>query len=102
MQSTVLVVEDDRPLCEALCETLQIGGFDALPAVDGEHAMGIMRDANVDLVVTDVQMPNLDGHALLRRIKTHRPELPVLVMTAFGTIQNAVRAIQEAMGASAR
>ena len=95
MQSTVLVVEDDRPLCEALCETLQIGGFDALPAVDGEHAMGIMRDANVDLVVTDVQMPNLDGHALLRRIKTHRPELPVLVMTAFGTIQNAVRAIQD-------
>lgn len=95
MHSTVLVVEDDPSLREALCDTLELGGYRALAAQDGETALGALDGAAVDLVVSDIQMPGLDGHGLLQQLKAARPELPVLLMTAYGTIDSAVRAMRD-------
>jgi two-component system response regulator FlrC len=92
---TVLVVEDDRPLAEALACTLETAGFAVLSAADGGEALEILDRATVDIVVTDVQMAPVDGRELLRRLKDTRPALPVLMMTAYGTIEQAVAAMQE-------
>jgi len=95
MSKTVLVVEDDQPLCQALCDTLELGGFATVTAGSGEQAIARFRDSAVQLVVSDVQMGGMDGHQLLRELKRQRPELPVLLMTAYADVESAVRAMRE-------
>lgn len=91
----VLVVEDDRDLREALCDTLQLAGYEALGMPDGPSALTLLQQKKVGLVITDVQMQPMDGHVLLREIKAHYPYLPVLVMTAYGMIEKAVQAMRD-------
>ena len=74
---TVLVVEDDAPLREALCDTLASAGHRALAAGNGREALAMLASEPVALVVSDVQMEGLDGHELLRSIKSRWPELPI-------------------------
>lgn len=95
MKPVVLVVEDDMDLREAICDTLELGGYEILSAENGQKALMIIDEEHVDLVISDVQMDQMDGHALLKNIKTRRTDLPVLLMTAYGTIQNAIKAIQD-------
>lgn len=95
MTHTVLVVEDDQPLRQALCDTLQLGGFETIGADSGEQALTRFRDNRVGLVLSDVQMGGMDGHHLLRELKRQRPELPVLLMTAYANVENAVQAMRE-------
>jgi two-component system response regulator FlrC len=94
-QSAVLVVEDDMSLCEALCDTLELAGYRAESAPDGIRALDLLRKKNYDIVISDVQMEQMDGHALLKQIKKQTPDLPVLLMTAYGTIEKAVQAMRE-------
>jgi two-component system response regulator FlrC len=91
----VLVVEDDSSLREALCETLDLARIAVAGAADGEQALAQIAHRAVGLVVTDVQMAPMDGRALLRRIRELHPELPVVMMTAYGTIAQAVDAMRE-------
>ena len=93
-QATVLIVEDDPNLREALCDTLQLAGYKVAAAADGPSALEILDRQSVGMVVSDVQMPNMDGHSLLKRIRGRNPELPVVLMTAFGTVQKAVDAMR--------
>lgn len=94
-QASILVVEDDAALQEALCDTLELSGFNTLTADDGRMAMDILANESVDMVISDVQMQRMDGHALLREIKTRDAALPVLLMTAHGSIERAVEAMRE-------
>ena len=94
-KSRVLVVEDDATLREALCDTLEFAGFSVLAADDGKQALERLRRERVGLVVSDVQMAAMDGHTLLRQIKSHWPELPVVLMTAYGSIERAVEAMRD-------
>ncbi len=94
-QSTILVVEDDLSLQAALCDTLALAGFKAEAASNAAFAMDMLKKTNYDMVVSDVQMEELDGHALLKRIKAQRPDLPVLLMTAYGSVQKAVEAMRD-------
>ncbi|WP_126453775.1 sigma-54-dependent transcriptional regulator [Sulfuriflexus mobilis] len=94
-QANVLIVEDDAALQEALSDTLELAGFHTLTANDGRMAMDILANESVDMVVSDVQMQRMDGHALLREIKTRDAALPVLLMTAHGSIERAVEAMRE-------
>ena len=94
-RSVVLVVEDDRSLQEALCDTLVCAGYDVEAAVDGEQALEVLSNKSVQMVVSDVQMSPMDGHELLSQVKETYPELPVVLITAYGTIQKAVEAIQQ-------
>ena len=91
----ILVVEDDHDLREALSDTLKLAGYRVLTAQDGEAALQVMADARVALVISDVMMQPMDGHALLKRIKAQTPHIPVLLMTAYGMIEKAVEAMRD-------
>ncbi len=91
----VLVVEDDDDLREAVVETLTTNGYDCQTAANGIEALESLRQDTFQLVLSDVQMPKLDGMALLDKIHQETPELPVLLMTAYGSIDKAVQAIKE-------
>ena len=90
----ILIVEDDRDLREALCDTLGLAGYEAIGVGGGEAALKALRQHRVGLVVSDVQMQPMDGHTLLREIRTAYPYLPVLLMTAYGMIDKAVEAMR--------
>jgi two-component system response regulator FlrC len=91
----VLVVEDDPDLREALCEILAAAGIPACATADGEEAWRCIDGGDIGLVISDVQMQPLDGYGLLKRIRRHEPSLPVVMMTAHGTIERAVCAMRE-------
>ncbi len=93
-QATVLIVEDDPSLREALCDTLVLAGYPVASATDGPAALDILDKEPIGMVVSDVQMPNMDGHVLLKRIRSRNPVLPVVLMTAYGTVQKAVDAMR--------
>lgn len=91
----VLVVEDDRHLREAVSDTLELAGYTVLAASDGQEALAVMAGQRVGIVVSDVQMQPMDGHALLLAIHAQYPEVPVLLMTAYGDIARAVQAMRD-------
>lgn len=97
-QSRILIVEDDASLREALIDTLEMAGYTVDSAADGAAAVEFLSDPtcadNIGLIISDVQMRPMDGYALLAHVRTHCPEKPVLLMTAYGTIQKAVEAMQ--------
>ncbi len=90
----VLIVEDDPDLREALCATLRLDGYTSLAASDGEKAIHLLQTYPVGLVISDVQMRPMDGHTLLQTIKHQYPEIPVVLMTAFGEVGKAVAAMR--------
>jgi len=89
-ESAVLIVEDDPHLREALYDTLAGESLNVLTADSGAAALEILNKEEVGLVVSDLQMDPMDGATLLRTIRELRPNLPAVLMTAFGTIENAV------------
>ena len=92
----VLIVEDDQALRLALCDTLELSGCPVLAAEHGEAALSLLAsEPAIGLVITDVQMAPMDGFELLRALRRRRPELPVVLMTAYGTIDKAVAAMRE-------
>ncbi|BBB28659.1 sigma-54-dependent transcriptional regulator [Neptunomonas japonica] len=95
MSLTVLVVEDDFDLREALVDTLELAGISAVEAEDGESAILRLKNNTIDMVISDVNMPGIDGHALLQYVKQNLPAIPMLLMTAFGQVDKAVDAIRE-------
>ncbi|KGY09319.1 MULTISPECIES: sigma-54-dependent transcriptional regulator [Vibrio] len=94
-QSKVLIVEDDEGLREALVDTLALAGYEWLEADSAEDALVKLKSNTVDIVVSDVQMAGMGGLALLRNIKQHWPNLPVLLMTAYANIEDAVSAMKD-------
>jgi len=91
----ILVVEDDAGLREALVDTLMLGGYDCIECESGEEALLTLKTTKVSLVVSDVQMGGMSGLSLLRSIKAKWPDLPILLMTAFATIDDAVSAMRD-------
>lgn len=95
MAAKVLLVEDDRALREALADTLELDGY-AFRAVDcAEAALLAIAEEPFSLVVSDVNMPGMDGHQLLAQIRQRQPQLPVLLMTAYGAVERAVDAMRQ-------
>jgi two-component system, response regulator FlrC len=92
---SVLVVEDDAALREALVDTLHAAGIAALAAPDAPAALELLQREEIALVISDVQMPGPNGYQLLSSIKRLRPDLPVVLMTAYGTVAQAVAAMRE-------
>ncbi|MEZ5529436.1 MAG: sigma-54 dependent transcriptional regulator [Porticoccaceae bacterium] len=91
----VLVVEDDDVLRDAICDTIHYGGYQPVPAINGVDALARLGSSAVDLIISDVQMDAMDGHTLLREIRSAYPELPFVLVTAHGSIENAVKAMRE-------
>ncbi len=91
----ILVVEDDIDLRDALMDTLQLAGYDVCVAQDGRMALDVIESKEPVLVISDIQMPRMDGHALLKHVKKRWPDLPFMIMTAYGSIERAVQAMRD-------
>ncbi|TBU83372.1 sigma-54-dependent Fis family transcriptional regulator [Pseudomonas daroniae] len=94
MAAKVLLVEDDRALREALADTLELGGHDYRAVDCAEAALVAIAEEPFGLVISDVNMPGMDGHQLLSAIRERQPQLPVLLMTAFAAVERAVEAMR--------
>ncbi|MDH4581038.1 sigma-54-dependent Fis family transcriptional regulator [Pseudomonas sp. BN415] len=95
MTAKILLVEDDRALREALADTLLIGGYDYRAVDCAEAALAALGEESFGLMVSDVNMPGMDGHQLLAIVRQRYPQLPVLLMTAFGAVERAVDAMRQ-------
>ncbi|QIZ77358.1 sigma-54-dependent transcriptional regulator [Ferrimonas lipolytica] len=91
---TILVVEDDLGLREALVDTLLLGGFRCIEASDGASALVQLNQNPIDMVISDVQMAGMDGLTLLKNLRAKDCQLPILLMTAYGSIDAAVEAMR--------
>jgi len=90
----VLVVEDDDIQRELLKETLEDSGFNVLTAKSAEKGLQVLAKNQIDVVVSDVRLPGMDGLSFLERIKEEFPETEVIVITAFSSVSDAVQAIK--------
>ncbi|MQU50653.1 response regulator, partial [Pseudomonas sp. FSL A6-1183] len=95
MRINVLLVEDDHALREALADTLLLAGHGFRAVCSGEEALAAVMLEPFSLVISDVNMPGMDGHQLLARLRACQPQLPVLLMTAHGAVERAVDAMRE-------
>jgi len=92
---TILVVDDEKNYLLVLSAVLEEEGYEVLTALSGAEALEICKTSDIDLVLTDMKMPEMDGIALLERVKAGDPDLPVIMMTAHGTVDKAVEAMQK-------
>ena len=94
MKARILVVDDDRAHLTMLTAMLESWGHDVDTAADGAEAVDRVRRRAYDVVLTDVRMAEVDGIEALRRIKAYNPYLPVLIMTAYSSVDTAVGALK--------
>jgi two-component system response regulator HydG len=94
MPKSILIVEDEQVLRESLAELLGDEGYTVCQAANGREAFDLVLQQQVDLVITDVRMPEMDGMTLLGHLRETIPDTPVIVMTAYGTVESAVAAVR--------
>jgi two-component system, OmpR family, response regulator len=80
-RATILLVEDDPSLLDMLRRTLERAGFAVITAPEGRAALALFRLGTIDLVVTDILLPELDGFELIRRLKSDSPNVPIIAMS---------------------
>ncbi len=90
----LLVVDDEPNLRRVLSALLARDGYDVHTAEDGQNALEVLNEHHIDMLITDLRMPRLDGMGLLRQALALDPELPVVMITAHGTVDNAVEALK--------
>ena len=95
MAAKILLVEDDRALREALSDTLELGGYPHRAVDSAEAALHALEQEGFGLVISDVNMPGMDGHALQMLVRKRYPQMPVLLMTAYGAVERAVEAMRQ-------
>jgi len=91
----ILIVDDEPDMVENCARILRRSGHRCLTATDPRRALALLESERPDLVLTDLKMPEVDGLAVLRRAHELDPTLPVIVITAFATIEPAVAAVKE-------
>ncbi len=90
----ILVVEDDPQLREAVVDSLELKGHQVIAAADGKQAILALQQQQPDLILSDINMPEMDGLALLSHVREEHPWLPMVLMTAYGDVNQAVLAMQ--------
>jgi len=90
----ILVVDDDSDVRFVVCELLRTGGYDVLEAADGSSALGLVAEREVDVVLSDIKMPDLDGIELLRTLREREQDVPVLLMTGGPSVETAIQAVE--------
>ena len=90
----VLIVDDEVNIRRVLAAMLKREGYEVTTAADGEQALGVLNKTPVHVVVTDLVMPRLGGMELLRRVSADFPDVPVIVITAHGSVDSAVAALK--------
>ncbi|RLE04435.1 MAG: sigma-54-dependent Fis family transcriptional regulator, partial [Candidatus Aminicenantes bacterium] len=93
----ILVLDDERSLCELLKVVFKKEGYEVLTTPSPKKAIEITKKEDIDVLVSDIKLPEMSGMEVLKRLRKARPELPVVMITAYGTIKEAVEALK--MGA---
>jgi DNA-binding NtrC family response regulator len=93
-RSRIMVVEDDEEMRRLVEEELMDAGHDVLTSVSGSAALDCMEHSPVDLVVTDLVMPGIKGDELMAEVRSRNPNVPVVLITAFGSVESAVAAVK--------
>jgi len=93
-KARVLVVDDEINLLKTLSDVLNRNGYEVAVAKDGPSALGLIEKNRFDIALLDIRMPQMDGVELLERIKARYPDVEVIIMTAYGTIETAIKSIK--------
>jgi len=91
----ILIIDDEEDILEMLSDVIQRWGYLPIVARDGEDALQKFKEVDVDLVLSDIRMPKIDGISLLERIKKIRPQTVVILLTGYPSIESAVRAMKD-------
>ncbi|PTT73287.1 sigma-54-dependent Fis family transcriptional regulator, partial [Pseudomonas sp. HMWF007] len=94
MTHNILVVDDEPKLCDLLASALGQNGVTVFTAGNGLHALKVLENEDIDLLISDWRMPGMGGAQLLAEVKSRFPQLPVIVMTAYSTVKNAVESMR--------
>ena len=94
MSAVILVVDDEPGVRDMLCDALSIAGYRPLAANDGFAAHLLLRDVKVDLIITDINMPNMDGYELLERLRAAGNNTPAILLTARGEKADVTRGLK--------
>jgi len=95
MKFKILVVDDEKNIREGLAASLEMDGYKTACAANGEEGWKLFGRGDIDLVITDLRMPVMDGIELMRRIRAETPGLPIIILTGHGTVENAVSSMHE-------
>ncbi|HON88472.1 MAG TPA: sigma-54 dependent transcriptional regulator [Spirochaetia bacterium] len=94
MKYTILIADDEKNIRNGIAEYLEAEGYETLTAEDGKEAISIINKGSVDLVITDLKMPNVNGMEVLNYVVSHFPTMPVIILTGHGTVEDAVQAMR--------
>lgn len=95
MSHAILVVDDEERLADVLAAALEDLGYAATVATSAQAALMAFEQSRFDLVLTDLRLPGMDGRGLLREVRSHWPDVPVIIITAFATVRDAVELVKE-------
>jgi DNA-binding NtrC family response regulator len=93
--SHILIVDDEPLVRRSLSELLTLSGYTVSTAKNGREALEFLKDYTTDIIITDIKMPELDGMKLLKQVKESNPNIAVILITGYGSIENAIEAIKE-------
>ncbi len=95
-KGVILIVDDEEFVRRALARALREGPYEVLEAEDAKSALQLLREKEVDVVISDLKMPGINGLSLLRIIKDHYPDVIRIMLTGFGDMDTAIKATNEA------
>ncbi len=90
----ILIVDDEKNICLTLSQALEILEVETDTALNGEEALTKLENKEFGLILLDLRMPGMDGMEVLRRVREIRPDIRIIILTAYGTIESAVEAIK--------
>jgi len=90
----ILIVDDEKNIRLTLSTSLEALGVETISAENGEEALVKLREKEFGLILLDLHMPGVDGMEVLRRVRENRPDIRIIILTAFGTIELAVEAMK--------
>ncbi len=94
MKFNILIIDDEKNIREGLASSLELEGYNAVLAKDGREGLELISRGDIDLVITDLRMPNISGEEVLSKVNSESPGLPVIVLTGHGSIDTAVDAMR--------
>ncbi len=95
MDANILIIDDEKGQAEAIAESLRNVGYTCTTAVSGNKALDLIRRDRIDVVITDLVMHDIDGMTILKKTKEKSPDTEVILITGYGTVENAVIAMQK-------
>ena len=90
----ILVIDDEKDMLDGVRKILTLSGFDCMTAQNGEQGIKLLTDFQFDLVLSDLFMPDIDGNQIIQKTINLQPGIPIIIFTAFGTVERAVEAMK--------